>query len=97
METLNSALLRQKPAVELFQMRQRVVNELRVMNDGAQGREPTADERPSKSEARRTLRPSIRPSGKFFALVSMPAITQVHGTDDTGALQPYIRCGPIAH
>lgn len=56
METLNPTLLRQKPALELFQMRQRVVNDLQAMNDGAQGRDLTADEKALEERGEKNLK-----------------------------------------
>jgi len=45
METLNPSLLRQKSALELFQMRKRIVDELQAAARGYEGRDLTADER----------------------------------------------------
>ena len=55
METFVPTMLQRKSALELFRMRKNVVNELRTMHDGAQGRDFTADEKALKSAARQTL------------------------------------------
>jgi HK97 family phage major capsid protein len=56
METLTPFELQRKSALELFQMRQRVVNDLQAMNDGAQGRDLTADEKALEERSEKNLK-----------------------------------------
>jgi HK97 family phage major capsid protein len=51
METFAPVTLKQKSAVELWQMRKRVVKELKTLADNAQGRDFTADERALEERA----------------------------------------------
>jgi hypothetical protein len=56
METFVPAMLQRKSALELFQMRQRVVNELRAMHDGAEGRDLAADEKALEERGEKNLK-----------------------------------------
>lgn len=56
METFAPVLLQSKSALELFQMRKRVVDELRAMHDGAQGRDLAADEKALEERGEKNLK-----------------------------------------
>jgi HK97 family phage major capsid protein len=56
METFAPAMLQSKSALELFQMRQRIVNELRAMHDGAEGRDLAADEKALEERSEKNLK-----------------------------------------
>jgi hypothetical protein len=56
METFAPAMLKQKSPLELFQTRKRVVDELRAMSDGAEGRALTADEKALEERGEKNLK-----------------------------------------
>jgi HK97 family phage major capsid protein len=56
METFAPAMLQRKSALELFQMRQRVVNDLKTLADNAEGRELTSNERDYEERGEKNLK-----------------------------------------